>query len=196
MKIERKLIFDTVYKNRFLILSCVVLIAGTFFGTSMLKYLPENICKNLYSFISQNPESFSTEFLNKFCFPFMILICIYLAGFSALGCITSLAAVFINGAFFGLENGLNYMFSGTDYIISGLISFFTAKLYFCFMLIIMAESTVFLSRRISEKLKNNSAEIPHYNAKNQTVKFITFTFAFAIFSAVSAYISMFIRQNL
>lgn len=196
MKIERKLVFDTAYKNRFLILSCAVLIAGTFFGTSMLKYLPENICINLYNFISQNPESFSSEFLNKICFPFFMLISIYLAGFSALGCITSLAAIFINGAFFGFENGLNYIFSGTDYIINGLISYFTATLYFSFMLIIMAESSIFLSRRISEKLKSDRTEIPHYNAKKQTVKFITFTFVFAIFSAISTYISMFIRQDL
>ncbi|MBQ7875652.1 MAG: hypothetical protein IJ306_10965 [Oscillospiraceae bacterium] len=195
MKIERKLIFEVIYKNRFLILSCAVLIAGTIFGTSMLNYLPEEICKNLYAFISQDAKSFSAGFFNIFCFPFIMLLGIYLAGFSAFGYITSFIVIFINGVFFGFENGINYMFSGTDYIINGLISYFTATLYFGFMLVIMAGNSVFSSRRILSRIKNKDAEIPHYNAKNQTVKFIAFTVIFAVFSAISAYISMIIQSD-
>lgn len=196
MKIERKIIFDSVYKNRFLILSCAVLIVGTIFGTSMLKFLPEEIGKNLFNFVSSKTESFSGGFLNRFCFPFMMLLGIYLAGFSTLGYITALAVIFINGAFFGFENGLHYMFSGTDHIMNALISYFTATVYFGFMLIIMAESSVFSSRIISNRIKNKNAESPHYNAKNQTVKFITFTVIFAIFAALSAYISIIVQPVL
>lgn len=192
MKTDRKIIFNMIYKNRFLILSCAVLIAGTIFGTSMLSFLPENISRNLFDFVSQEPKSFLNSFLNRFCFPFILLFGIYLAGFSALGYITSLTAVFINGAFFGFENGLNYMFLGFDYFVNNIISYFTATLYFGFMLIIMAESSAFLSKQIISKINNKNQEISHYNAKNQTVKFITFTLIFAIFSSISAYISIII----
>lgn len=193
MKTDRKIIFNTVYKNRFLILSCAVLVAGTIFGTSMLGFLPEDMGKNIYDFVSQKPESFSAGFADKFCFPFIILLGIYLAGFSALGYATSLAAVFINGAFFGFENGIKYMFSGTDYIMDGAISYFTATVYFVFMLIIMAEGSVFSAKHILNKIKSNNAENTHYHAKKQTVKFIAFTLAIAFFSAFSAYISVILQ---
>ncbi len=184
---DKKNILSNILRNKILILSCAVLVIGCIFGVSMLKFLPEATAENLFSFASQNAETFFGSFLNRFCFPFITLLFVFLAGFSAVGKFTALAALFINGVFFGFENGINYMFSGSNYILNAAISYFTATVYFGFLLIIMSEASVFASLRLSSFLKNPSAEIPHYSAKNQTVKFITFTAIFAVFAAISAY---------
>ncbi len=194
MKIERKFIFDLFYKNRYLILLSGVLIAGTIFGTSMLGFLPENMSQNLFGFLSRESTGFRQLFLNRFCFPFVIFISVYLCGFSIIGSFLIPAIIFIFGALYGFENALMYKFSGIDYITSAIISYFTAMLYFGFLLIILSESSVFLSRTITIQIKSKNEEKPHYNAKNQTVKFITFTLVFAIFSVFSAYISPIIQS--
>lgn len=190
---DRKAIVDAIYKNRFLILICTVLILGTLFGIYVLKILPENICRNLYGFISENSNNFANEMLNRFSFPFIILTAEFFAGFSLLGKFTSPAATFINGVFFGFENGLKYMFLGKDFITSGVISYFTSTLYFGFFVILMAEASVCCSKQLYFSIKNSNTEKTLYNAKKQTVKFITFTLIIAVFSAFSAFISCIIR---
>ncbi len=193
---DKKFILSTVYKNRFLILSGIVLVAGNIVGITVLKTLPQSIAKNLSLFISQASQTFFGDFLNCFCMPFITLLFVFLAGFSAVGKFTVFFTVFINGILFGFQNGINYMFLGTNYIFTAIISYFTATVYFGFLIIIMAESSIFSSKHLIELLKNETSEKLHYNAKNQTIKFITFTAVFAIFSAISAYFTPFFQEFL
>lgn len=192
---DRKKTFELLLKNRFLILSCVVLILGTLFGTSVLKIIPEEVCGNLFIIISEKSESFMGCFLNKFCFSFVILLGIYLSGFSIIGTVLTFSTIFINGMVYGIQNGILYMFYSSDYILSGLLSYALSTLYFGFLIIIMAESSVFSSRRILDILKNKNTEKTHYNAKNQTVKFFTFTAIFMGISVFYAYILPIIQNR-
>ncbi|MBQ7124218.1 MAG: hypothetical protein IJO01_06365 [Oscillospiraceae bacterium] len=192
---DRKKTFELLLKNRFLILSCVVLILGTLFGTSVLKIIPEEVCGNLFIILSEKSESFMGCFLNKFCFSFVILLGIYLSGFSIIGTVLTFSTIFINGMVYGIQNGILYMFYSSDYILSGLLSYALSTLYFGFLIIIMAESSVFSSRRILDILKNKNTEKPHYNAKNQTVKFFTFTAIFMGISVFYAYILPIIQNR-
>ena len=45
MKMDRKMFIDSLIKNKYLILICVVIVLGTFFGVSMLKFLPNEFEK-------------------------------------------------------------------------------------------------------------------------------------------------------
>ncbi len=196
MKILKKEIFDCIYKNRFLIINCIVLIFGTLFGMSMLKIVPEEIQKNLFTYISNSSPEFINILINRFSFPFLVLIGIYLSGTSIFGSITAPLIVFINGFFFGFENAVKYRFTGMDYIINSLIVFFTSAVFINFILIIMAENSIFYSRQLLSCVTNNNLEKPHYNAKKLSVKFITFTAFFAFVSTISAYFSRFIQSVL
>lgn len=190
-------IFDlnTVLKNRFLILSCAVLILGTVFGTSMLKFLPEEVLKNLFGFLSNRPSDFMNEFINKLSFPLLILISLYFSGSGIFGSFTAPFLVFIYGAFYGFENSLNYMFYGADYIVSCMISFFTGTFFYGFAILLMSENSIFSSKSIMNCIKGKSEEKPHYNAKKQAVKLVAFTACFAIISVFSAFISLFVRSR-
>lgn len=194
LKIERKFIFKAINKNSCIIFLCFLLIFGTFFGTVVQKYLPNNINSNLYLFISKESISFEKLFLDSFCFPFLLLILIYLSGFSITGEFTVPVLIFLNGAFYGFENALKYYNSGAENIIDSVISFITFIVISDYLLIVMSESSVFMSKTIKAKINNSQCHESHYNAKNNTVKFITFTFILVLFSIFSSYISPIIHS--
>lgn len=193
---DRKVIWNALYKNRFLILSCLMLILGTFFGTSMLKIIPEELSENLFGFVSKSSSEFINIFINRFSFPFIILFGIYLSGTCILGNFTAPAAIFINGFFFGFENALNFKFTGMDHTVSALVIFFTSAVFIDFILLIMSENSIYSSRQLSKCVSNKNDEKPHYNAKNLTVKFIGFTAVFAIICLISAGFYKFIHSVL
>ena len=195
-KLDRKLIWNALYKNRFLILSCLMLILGTFFGTSMLKIIPEEISGNLFECISKSTSDYINIFINRFSFPFIILFGIYLSGTGILGNFTASAVIFINGFFFGFENALNFKFSGMDHTVSALVIFFTSAVFIDFILLIMSENSIYLSRQLSKCVSNKNDEKPHYNAKKLTVKFISFTAVFAVICLISAGFYKFIQSVL
>lgn len=193
---DMKQAFNAVFKNRVLILFCAVLIFGCFFGTSVLKVLPNEVCNNLFTIISYENSGFINEFTNRFCFPAVIITFVYLAGFSVFGRFTSVFAVFTYGVYFAFLNGINYMFSGVDYFIKSLVLYFTALLFFGFFLIIMAENAFYSSKTLFDSVGNNNAEKPHFKAKNLTVKYIGFTVVFGAFSAFSSYIFIILQPVL
>ena len=193
---ERKIIFETVYKNRFLILNCLMLFFGTIFGTSMLKIIPEELSGNLFGFVSKSSSDFINIFINRFSFPFIILTGIYFSGTGIFGSFTAPAMIFISGFFFGFENALNFKFLGMDYIVTALVIFFTSSVFLNFIILIMSENSVFSSLNLLKCVSDKTTEKPHYNAKNITVKFVTFTLVSAIICLVSAGFYKFIQSVL
>lgn len=182
--------FNTVYKNRIIIFCCSVLIIGTIFGTSMTGLLPEEIKRNIFVFLSESENDFSSLFFNIFTLPFIMLFSVFLSGFSTLGKTNCLFILFIDSVLFSFENSINYTYSGMNYIIESLKEQLTAMLFFNFLFIIMAENSYISSENILRIINNKTSEKPHYNTKKHTVKFITFTVIFAILSAFSAYITV------
>ena len=193
---DKKTIFSTVYKNRFLFLICSMLILGTFFGTVVLKIIPENIAENLFGFVSKSSLDFKGIFINSFSFPFIIIIGIYLSGTGIFGSFTAPAILFINGFFFGFENALNYKFSGMNYIINSVIIFFTLTVFIDFMMIVLSENSIYYSKQLAACLNDKNTEKPHYNAKKITVKFVTFTVILAVVSFISSCFYKFIQPIL
>ena len=90
---------------------------------------------------------------------------------------------------YGIKNALNFSYVGSDFIIKSVADYFTFSLYAAFLVVTMAESSLLSSQSVYNKLNKVSTEKPLYNAKNQTVKFITFTAVIALFSVFSGYIS-------
>ncbi len=190
MKINRKQIFEIALKNRYIIILSIMLILGTVFGTSMLNILPEIICKNIFAFLSKETSDFYNNFFNIFSLSFFFLTASYLSGFSLIGSFFVPAIVFSNGIFYGFKNAVFYKFSGNEYILSSVLNLIITELFFVFLLIILSESAIFLSKSYSEKSKNqqnNPPEKSHYNARNHSVKFIAFTAISVIVSVFSAY---------
>lgn len=186
---SKEKIFETLRKNRYLIFSCFVLICGIVFGTAVLKYIPDELCKNIYEIISKESSDFFINFIDKFTLPFIILTALYLSGFSAAGQITAALAVFINGTIYGIKNAVNYSFMGADFLISDLLEYFTFTIYIGFLTLIMSENALASAKKILISLKSDLPEKPHYNAKKITVKYVTFTAVFAAFSAFSVFVS-------
>lgn len=193
---DKKVIYENIYKNRFLIINCVVLIFGTIFGTSMLKIIPEEICENFYGFVSKQSSDLFNVFINRFSFPFIILLFLYFSGTSLLGMFSALAAIFINGFFYGFENSINYKFSGIDYVVNSLVIYFTSAVFMNFMIIVMAENSIFSSKQLHNIIDNKNPEKSHYNAKKSSVKFITFTVFAALISLISSAFLLFIQSVL
>lgn len=193
---DKKTVFEEIYKNRFLIISCAVLIMGTFFGTSMLGFIPEEIRANLFDFISGDSREFGSVFINRFTFPFFVLLCLFLSGTSIFGEILSIITIFINGLLFGFEKALYYNYCEADYIPEAIIIFFTSTLFFEFILITASENSFFSSKKIIRAIENKNAEKPHSLARNSVVKLIAFTVVFAVISAFSAYISVILQKFL
>ncbi len=196
IKMDKKNIYEIIYKNRFLILTCSMLILGTIFGTSMLKVMPDEFSRNLFEIVSKTSTDFMNIFINKFIFSFFILSGLFFSGTGIFGSFTVPFLILINGLLFGMENALNYNFSGMDYIFNSLINFSTSALFINFLLIIMSENSIFSSKQISKAVFENSNEKTHYNAKKITVKFITFTVIFTIISLISACFYKFIQPIL
>ncbi len=191
---DKKIILSTIYKNRFLLILCSVLIAGTFFGTYAAEKIPHETGENLFLLFAEEPEGFIRIFINRFCFPFAILLGIYLSGNSVLGIFSSPVCVFLNGMLFGFEKAVNYEFSGAENILKSVFFYFTATLYFLFFQIILAESSIEASIGITDIIKGKVKEKAQYNAKKHTVKFITFTFIFVIIATISAYIFILLKS--
>ena len=193
---DKKTLYNALYKNRFLIINCLMLVFGTMFGTSMLKVMPEELSTNLFEFIEKPSTDFLNLFTDKFTFPFLTLFGIYLSGTGILGKFTAPFLIFITGFFFGFENAINYKFSGLDYIVDSLIIFFLSTIFIDFLLIIMSENSVFSSLALSETISQNTPEKPHYNAKKITVKFVAFTVIFVIICLIYSAFYKFIQPIL
>ena len=58
------------------------------------------------------------------------------------------------------------------------------------------ENSIYLSRQLSKCVSNKNDEKQHYNAKNLTVKFISFTAVFAVICLISAGFYKFIQSVL
>lgn len=196
IKMDIKNMLNVVLKNRILIFCCAVLIGGNVFGTCVLKILPTEVCKNLFIIISHNEGGFISEFMNRFCFPAIIITAVYFAGFSIFGRFSALFSVFTYGIYYSFINGINYMFCGAEYFVKNVISYFSLLLYFGFFLILMSENAFYSSKILSDSVKTQNAEKPHFKAKNLTVKYISFTVIFAVFSAFSSYISIILQPVL
>ncbi len=188
---SKKTVLATLKKNRYLIISCAVLIAGIVFGTAVLKYLPNELCRSIYEITSKESENFYIGFIDKFTLPFIIITALYLSGFSAAGQVTAGIAVFSDGAIYGLKNAVNFSFGGTDFFVSALLEYFTFTVFIGFLLLIMSENAFASARKICVSLKSDAVEKPCYNAKNLTVKYIAFTAVFAVFSVFSVFASSF-----
>lgn len=173
-----------------------MLVFGTIFGTSMLKIIPEEICENFYGFVSKQSSDLFNVFINRFSFPFIILLFLYFSGTSLLGMFSALAAIFINGFFYGFENSINYKFSGMDYVVNSLVIYFTSAVFMNFMIIVMAENSIFSSKQLHNIIDNKNPENSHYNAKKSSVKFITFTVFAALISLISSAFLLFIQSVL
>lgn len=193
---DKKLIYNIIYKNRFLIICCVMLILGTVTGMSMLKFTAIDISENLFNFISRSSSDVFNIFINRFSFPFLILLGIYFSGTSILGIYTAPLLIFINGFFFGFENALNYSYIGIGYAVNALIIFFTSTLFLDFMLLIMSENSIFASQKLINSISSVNGEKCDYKAKKLCVKFIAFTAIFVIISLFSAYFYKFIQSIL
>ena len=189
---DRRMFIDSLIKNKYLILICTVIVLGTFFGVSMLKFLPNEFEKNLFIFLSSEPKDIYNIIINKFAFPFIILFCLYFSGTSLIGNITAIIIMFLYGTVYGFQNGIFYTFGQDDHILKEVISYFSGSVFFVFLLIIMAENSFFSSIRIKNTIKKADVEKSHYNAKKQTVKFITFTVVFAAISVFSSFFKKFI----
>lgn len=194
-KMERKLIMNAVIKNRFLILSCLMLICGTFFGMGMIRYLPEEICKNIFNFISVFQKDYLNIFLNIFSFPFLILLALFFSGSCIFGNLTAPFLIFVFGAVEGFENSVVYMFLGENYIIYEMIYYLTGTVCFNYILIIMSENSLAAVKKLNYSIKETNSEKPYYNAKNQIVKFVAFTFVFVVISSFSAFIYVFVNSR-
>ena len=190
---DRKTLFKRVLKNRYLILVCLILILGTYFGTCVLKIIPENIAENLFGFVSKSALDFKGVFINRFSFPFIVLIGIYLSGTGILGSLTVPLVVFINGFLFGFENALNYKFLGMNYIVNSVMIFFTLTVFLDFMIIILSENSIYSSKQLTDYITGKNTEKSHYNAKKITVKFVTFTVIFVVVSLISSGFYCFIQ---
>ena len=197
MKINRKSIFENIYRNRYIAILCVILILGTIFGTGLLKVLPETVCKNIYVFLSQEPNDYYSQFLNTFSLSFILLTASYLSGFSLIGKYFVPSIVFFDGTFYGFKNSIIYKYTGTEYLFQALITLILIKFFYEFLLIIISESSVYLSKSYFDKSKsheNDTFKKTHYNTRNHNVKFIAFTAILALISAVSAYFTPIIRS--
>lgn len=173
-----------------------MLILGTVTGMSMLKFTAIDISENLFNFISRSSSDVFNIFINRFSFPFLILLGIYFSGTSILGIYTAPLLIFINGFFFGFENALNYSYIGIGYAVNALIIFFTSTLFLDFMLLIMSENSIFASQKLINSISSVNGEKCDYKAKKLYVKFIAFTAVFAIISLFSAYFYKFIQSIL
>ena len=189
---DRKIVINALKKNKYLILICTVIVLGTFFGVSMLKFLPNEFEKNLFIFLSSEPKDIYNIIINKFAFPFIALFCLYFSGTSLIGNLTAIITMFLYGTVYGFQNGIFYAFGQNDHIFKEMISYFSGTVFFVFLLIIMAENSFFSSIRIKNAIKKTDQEKPHYDAKKQTVKFITFTVVFATISVFSSFFEKFI----
>ena len=185
---DKKNVMAEIYKNRFLIIVCIVLIAGTFIGSYSAEKIPEEMNRNIQMIFSEEPKAFAGIFMNRFVFQFIILFAIFYSGNNIFGAFSVPFFVFISGLFFGIERTINYRNFGADNIIHAIVLYFTATVYYLFFHLIMAENSMDSSIKLYGIIKNNNAEKTLYNAKKHIVKLLAFTLLFAIISMISAYI--------
>lgn len=178
-------------KNKYLFTSCGLVLLGTVIGVCVLKFLPKELEHQLSEFVLKDGSgSVLNAAMNKFALPAFTLILLYLGGFNAAGHVTAAFALLGFGTVYGIKNALNFSCAaGSDFIIKSVADYFTFSLYAAFLIVTMAESCFLSSQSIYGKLHNADIEKPLYNAKNQTVKLVTFTTIIALFSAFSGYIS-------
>lgn len=178
-----------ITKNKYLLTACGLLLAGVVIGTCVLKFLPAELEKQLCEFVLKDGGSVLNAAMNKFALPAFTLALLYLGGFNAAGHITAAFALLGFGTVYGIKNALNFNCSGSDFIIKSVADYFTFSVYAAFLIVTMAESSFLSSQCIYSRLYESNVEKTLYNAKNQTVKLITFTAVIAAFSALSGYIS-------
>ena len=190
-----------ILKNKYIVLLSTMLILGTFFGTSIFGFLPENICENICIFLSDGTENlnFYKNFLNAFSLNFIVLCTSYISGFSLIGSYFIPFILFAFGLIYGFENAVLYNFLGSEHIYEALFTYISIKLCYLIMLIALSENAIYLSKSYSLKsksLETDATEKAHNNARYHNVKFVTFTFILAIISAVSAYFTPIIQSLL
>lgn len=173
-----------IIKNRFLLVSGLLLITGVLMGSYAVRLFPAVLKERLFSIATFETENLLYSFADNFVFPFILFAALFLSGFSAAGHLTACAEMLLCGAFVGIKSAVLLLDSNEIYI----KFFILYGIFICFMAVILSESAFFMSSAIIEKLKSNTAANTHYQAKILTVKYITFT-------VVSAAISLLFRMN-
>ena len=183
-----KKFFLTIKQNRYLIISCLILIYGITIGTFLIKFIPNDLCKNIFDLISNNSVSVKTKFFDLFIMSFSVLALEFIFGMNLCGNLINNIILFFNGIIIGICKSLNFHFLGTDFIFNSAIEYFTYTVFVEFVIIIMSESALQFSKQLRAEINQNT-EKNGLKLKKYTVKFIAFTLITAIFSLLSAYIS-------
>ena len=189
----RNMIGKTLLKNRYLAVSCVLLIFGTILGIVALKSLPEELFQEINTIVTKSQNNFLNIFIDQFVFSEILLLMVFLSGFSLLGHLTNGLTILLFGMVYGIKNSAAYSAFGSDYVSFAFIKFFIFYIFYMFLFLMMAESSLQQSQKLFIATFSKSDDKPHYHAKIQTVKFICFTVFSALFSALYAYLSILIR---
>lgn len=175
-------------KNKYLLIACALLLTGTVIGSCVLNFLPEELKIQLGSFVLKDGKSILNIALDRFTLPFFALLILYIGSFNAVGHITATVALMSFGTVYGIKESLNFSFYGEEFIIKAAANYFTFSVYVLFLVATMAESCFLSAQSVYKELHGGSSEKAHYNAKNQTVKLITFTAITVLFSLLSGYV--------
>lgn len=178
-----------IIKNKYLLAACGLLLTGVVIGVCVLGFLPEELKNQLGTFVLKDSKGVLNSAMNRFTLPFFVLLLLYIGGFNAVGYITVAFSMLCFGTVYGIKSALNFYYLGSDFIINAVADYLTFSVYSAFLIITMAESSFLSSQHIYIQINGKAPDKQLYNAKNQTVKLITFTAVMAIFSLLSGYIS-------
>lgn len=177
-----------IIKSKYLITSCVLFLTGLIIGVCVLNFLPETLKNQLGTLEFITSKNLLNSAINKFTLPLAVIIFLYLGGFNAMGHITITAVLLGFGTVCGIKEALNYYYLGNDFIVNAVVEYFTFSIYSVFLVLTMAESSFFSAQAIYRQIYTTTGDKTHCNAKNQSVKFVTFTAVIMMFSLLSAYI--------
>lgn len=182
----------TLLKNRYLTVSCLLLLFGTILGIVALKSLPEELFQKICILVTTQKSDFFHIFCDQFIFSEILLSAVFLSGFSLSGHLTNGTTVLLSGIIYGIKNSASYTVFGSDHVISALIEFFIFYLFYVYLFLTMAECSFQQTQKLFLSALKEKDEKTHYNAKSHAVKFICFTVLLALFSVLYAYLSLLI----
>lgn len=178
--LKKTKILTEISKNRYLLISCLMLSAGVLIGCYSVKIFPLMLKEKLFSIASFEAEDFLYSFADNFVFPFIALSALFLSGFSAAGHLTVSLEAILSGTYIGIKSSILLLNTNEIYL-----KFFVLYLIFvCFMAVILAESAFFTSSAILSSLKSSNAANMSYQAKYLSVKYIAFTLFSAVISLI------------
>ncbi len=188
----KNVIGKTLLKNRYLAISCLLLLFGTILGIIAMKSFSEDLYQKVYIVVTKSEDSFFDIIINRFVFLEILLFMAFLSGFSILGHLTGGMTAIILGVVYGIKNAVSYSVLGSDYVIHAIIEFFVFYIFFVFFFLLMLESSFQQTQILFLSTFAENDDRPHYNAKSQSVKFICFTVISLLFLALYAYLTVLI----